>query len=1336
MASKATRALKSAVKLRRFRVIPVSPGNPILHLSHLSSFWGAPQRTLQLDSRAQTAFFTNDARLFPDLAPGFQGILAVKSPVPIVPVTLKFSVNTRGDPILTTFPLADDDRPLLEGPRILPQIGFGLGFSTRLILINSASHQASTGNLIFRTKVGDPFDVPLGDIPASTLHFDLSPASGIEGPALRPVLPAALIQLPSSEIVVSVGSASPIGVRVLDTGGQPIDNAQFTLTSLDPEIATIDGGGMAIGVKRGFSTLTIEAENLLATATITVVDLNTGAPGFDVGGLAQDTAGRVFLASRNRHSIFLSEGLGEEPTPYAGVMNQAGLLNDERLSSLFQNPASLAINQLNGALYVADRDNHSVRVVQAGEAGRVGTVAGNGLPGSTDGSSGEARFRDPRSVALDDSGQLWVADTGNHTIRRIDLLTGVVNTVAGQPGLVGASDGFGAGARFNSPVAVAIERESLAAQLERERLNQAKPPIAVLVADRGNNRIRRVREDRTVETVKSSAPGPAGAGTDAIFENPSSVIVDPFGLVFVAQENGELQAILPSGDVVDAVEPGTFANPGQMAIVQGGRLLVADGERAGREVVYGAPSVALVEPPEVAPEGGEEVAITGQNFGPESIVVVGGVLVGDVEVVDSQTIRFSSPPLRSGVTTLSVQNRGGTAQRSLFVRGIPLSSLPPGHITTIAGGSTYIGDGLLATETFLENPYDVALSSSGDLFVADLNHIRVRRVDAETGVITTVAGTGDLLQSAPDGGPATATPLDFPRAILVDSRGDLLIADLSGIRRVSSATGDATIVARSPGFSPFALAFDPAGNIVASTQEELFRVIVETGEITLLAGGNGRGFSGDGGPALSAQFSQPEALAVDSQGNVFVADSFNNRIRRIDATTQTIETVTGNGDFVCCGSGFQDGPATQTGMGNPSGLAFDEDGNLLIADTQGHAIRKLSTATGMISTVPLAFGSLLGPRGLLVDGSGAIILADTFQQQVKRINPRTSQIRVLVGSGETGLEADGSLGIGAALEFDFEKGIIAANGAGDVFIADFRADRVRAVDGETGIITTIAGGASCPPDCSPGFGDGGPATEALIQVPRGLALDDSHLYIGENWCVRRVDLSTGVITTVAGTGNFGSEGDGGPAVEANLDGFLGLALDSEQNLYIGGDQTVRRVDGQTGVIDRIAGTGVAGFSGDGGDALLAQFFRPIDLAIDLSGNLFVADTINHRIRRVDAETGVITTVAGSGPEGFGGGGFSGDGGPATEARLQIPEGVAVAGDILFVADRGNGRVRRVDLTTGIITTVAGGICCGADGSHALQILFQPQGLALDDEGNLYIGDIFNESVRAVRGPIP
>ncbi len=391
----------------------------------------------------------------------------------------------------------------------------------------------------------------------------------------------------------------------------------------------------------------------------------------------------------------------------------------------------------------------------------------------------------------------------------------------------------------------------------------------------------------------------------------------------------------------------------------------------------------------------------------------------------------------------------------------------------------------------------------------------------------------------------------------------------------------------------------------------------------------------------------------------------------------------------------------------------------------------------MISTVPLTGGSLLGPRGLLVDGSGAVIVADTFHQQVQRIDLRTGRTEVLVGTGETGLEADGGLAIAASLEFDLEKGTIAATGEGDIFIADFRADRVRAVGGQTGIITTVAGGASCPPDCTPGFGDGGPATAAYIQIPRGLAVDSDDLYIAENWLIRRVDLSTGVITAFAGTGNFGSSGDGGPAVAAEIGGLLGIAIDSEQNLFIGGLEKVRRVDGQTGVIDTVAGTGVAGFSGNDGDARLAQLSRPSAVTIDLSGNLFIADTINHRIRRVDRATGIITSVAGSGPEGFGGGGFSGDGGSAIAAKLKSPEGVALdPQNILFIADRGNGRARRVDLTSGIITTVAGGQCCGSDGSAALEIFFLPQGLALDDQGNLYVGDIFNESVRAVRGPIP
>jgi hypothetical protein len=241
----------------------------------------------------------------------------------------------------------------------------------------------------------------------------------------------------------------------------------------------------------------------------------------------------------------------------------------------------------------------------------------------------------------------------------------------------------------------------------------------------------------------------------------------------------------------------------------------------------------------------------------------------------------------------------------------------------------------------------------------------------------------------------------------------------------------------------------------------------------------------------------------------------------------------------------------------------------------------------------------------------------------------------------------------------------------------------RKVDSSSGRITTVAGTGT------PGFsGDDGPATTAQLMGPRGLAVAaDGNLYIADfgNHRVRRVGLSSGRITTVAGTGTAGFSGDDGLATAAQLANPTAVAVDAAGNLYIAdnGNHRVRRVD-PSGVITTVAGTGAQGFSGDRGPAIAAQLNSPVGVAVDTAGSLYIADRGNERVRRVDP-SGVIITVAGTGVQGF-----SGDRGPAIAAQLNTPRDVAVAADgTLYIADYDNHRVRRVDLSSGVITTVAG-----------------------------------------------
>jgi DNA-binding beta-propeller fold protein YncE len=336
------------------------------------------------------------------------------------------------------------------------------------------------------------------------------------------------------------------------------------------------------------------------------------------------------------------------------------------------------------------------------------------------------------------------------------------------------------------------------------------------------------------------------------------------------------------------------------------------------------------------------------------------------------------------------------------------------------------------------------------------------------------------------------------------------------------------------------------------------------GVIRTVAGSNTRGFSGDGGSATSAAFDQPRAAAVGPDGSVYIADTFNHRIRRVDPGG-AVTTLVGTGQAAYSGDG---GPASAATLHWPHGVAVDPGGSgLFIADSANHRIRRMDLASGVITTV--------------------------------------------AGSGTAGWG-----------------------------------------------------------------GDGGPAVAALLEDPKAVWVASSgDFYIADsgNERIRRVDRS-GTISTIAGSGVQGFAGDGGPALAAQFDGPRGLAGDNAGNLYVADDNNhrVRRID-PSGVVTTVAGTGTVAFAGDGGPARSAQLNHPRGVAVDGRGNVFIADSMNHRIRMIDLG-GVITTVAGCGRQGFGG-----DGGPATVARLFEPRGVAVStAGHLFVADTYNDRVRRVE----------------------------------------------------------
>ena len=518
---------------------------------------------------------------------------------------------------------------------------------------------------------------------------------------------------------------------------------------------------------------------------------------------------------------------------------------------------------------------------------------------------------------------------------------------------------------------------------------------------------------------------------------------------------------------------------------------------------------------------------------------------------------------------------------------------------------------------------------------------------------------------------------------------------------------------------------DGLGNFYVSdpSLSSVFKVNA-TGIATIFAGTGRIGYSGDGGPAASAQLYSPAGLAIDASGDVFVADTGNQVIRKISASG-TITTIAGNGILGYSGDG---GPATDATLNSPCCVAVDASGNVYIADTSNYAIRKVSP-TGSIATFagtgyaghsgdggPASAASLNSPYGVAADANGNVYISDTGNGVVRKVSS-SSTISIFAGNHNMGYSGDGGPATSAEL---FSPRGLSVDADGNVLIADYSA--VRSVS-TAGIITTIAGTGVA------GFsGDGGSAIDARLVTSAVAAGASGTLYIAGNLRIRMIDSSRN-INTVAGNGNENYLGDGGTGTLALLGTPGGIALAADGTLYIAdtGNNRIRKISA-AGTITTIAGNGDSGYSGDGGQATLAEMNGPSGVALDSSGNVYVVDTFNSAIRKIDSSS-VITTVAGGTPFGS-----LGDGGPAASASLELPQSVVFddAGN-MYISQSVPNRVRRVT-PDGIITTIAGtgtGGYSGDNGPASAAELYLPQGLAIDGTGNLYIADGGNRVIRKI-----
>jgi sugar lactone lactonase YvrE len=1074
-------------------------------------------------------------------------------------------------------------------------------------------------------------------------------------------------------------------------------------------------------------------------------------------------------------------------------------------------------------------------VLGAVGGGNFGSLAGNGQYGNAappgvlgdGGPATSALLAMPQGAVMDGAGNIYIADYYDMRVRRVDASTHIITTIAGTGGVCGRSGdgGQAAAASMCGPNPLALDAAG-----------------DLFVADVSWDIVRKVDPSGVITTVAGNgtrgSSGDGGPATSAQLFLPEALATDASGNLYISDTGNNVVRRVDhqtgvitrfagnggncqySGDGGPANGPfACLGSPGGLAFDAGGNLLIGDGPI--RVVSPGGVITTMSVP--LNGIGVNEIAT--DSSGDVFAIAGNGTSVWKLTSSSAVSLASSLPFAAVGIAV------GPHGQAVITASDCRVHVVTPSGLATLAGNGVcgYLsGDGGPAIAAGMGITAGVAIDSTGDIFFVDTGFARVRRIqayqapstpasvnavarDAQATVawsalasngglpitqyaVRTHRGTSTSVLNV-NGAPAATSAVvgglfdhtTYTFTVSASNAWDTS-ADSAPSAPVMPTISDGHITTyagapgNGPGLSmgqaPFSLGSD-AGNqlYIGDGVNPVVRSLdTTTGQEGTLAGNDANGYSGDGGSPTAASMQGAGAVVTcGPAGPTYVADSTNYRIRLV-SPGGTITTVVGTGVPGYSGDG---GPATAAQIGRVFGLACAgpnaNNAALYIADTDNGAIRALDMS-GNIST--LWYG-LAFPTGVAVIDSNTIDVADAGTGLIWRLdqvngpcvmagtgaaaydcgggpafntklnspwglawdgiwlyvadlgNNRVRTVdsfgntSVLAGSGTPGFSGDG--GQASAAQLSSPTGLVYSFNATSLYIADYSNNRVRRVDLNTHVITTVAGNGTVSL-----FGDGGAATSAQLGTPYAVAVDSAgnELVVdnGDN-AIRKIDPA-GNITTVAGTGVAGYSGDSGLATSARLNDPRGVAVSSQGDIYISdtGNNVVRRVDHATQVITTFAGNGHAGFSGDGGLAVGAMINLPRAVAVDASGNVYIADTVNNRVRKVTGTT--ITTVAGSGVAGY-----SGDGRSATSAQLNGPRGVAVnaAGD-LFIGDSGNNRVRKVSAGI-IITDVGTGIAgsAGDGGSATAAQLNFPFGLAFDGGGNLFIADSLNQRIRVVTG---
>jgi sugar lactone lactonase YvrE len=948
-------------------------------------------------------------------------------------------------------------------------------------------------------------------------------------------------------------------------------------------------------------------------------------------------------------------------TTFAGGHGGPGFSDGSLSQPKFSHPWDVALD-VNGNLYVADAMNYTIRKLTP--SGAVSTFAGQaGLPGSTDGVGGSARFGLPQGVAVDASGNVYVADYSYHTIRKINAY-GVVTTLAGLPQVSGSADGTGSAARFNRPSSLAVDASG-----------------NVYVADRTNHTIRKITSAGVVTTLAGSAGvsgSEDGTGSAARFYAPIGVAVDSAGHVYVAEEqNFTIRKITPVGVVTTlaglAGQSGLVDGTGsaarffflaEIAVDAAGDLYVVDYQSVRKVTSAGVVTTLAGGNLTGSADG---VGFAARFSSPKGLAVDAG---GNVYVADlnNHTIRKMTPSAEvsrlAGSTGSEGSGDGPISSAKFFQpRGTATDGSgnvyvadkgnhtirkvsPAGVVTTLAGtagvSGTANGNGAAAR---FNAPQGIAAATDGTLYVADTSNHAIRKI-IPGGEVTTFAGLAGTSGSI--NGTGSAARFNGPQGITLGGDGNLYVADTAShtLRKITPA-GVVTTLAGSPGSSgtvdgtgivarfasPGSVALDGAG-IIYVGQSTIIRKVTPTGEVSSWAGTTSSGMVN--GIGATARFRSITGIAADSSGVLYVADSNNSRIRRvgIDSSVTTFA-----GDY-----GYRDDIGSSARFNQPSGICLDASGNLHVAEQGNHTLRRVTIPAGMVTTIagaPLSIGEgradghtisarFYTPRGVAVKADGTIYVADYYNGCIRVISP-DGMVSVFAGKqGPNDTSADGA---GPAAQFSYPAGL-AVDATGNVYVAQSRA--IRKVT-PTGVVSTMAGSFFFP-----GTNNGTGGSARFGEEVEAIAVDSSGtLYVADtaNHAIRKV-TSAGVVTTLAGQGGSSGSVDGTGSV-ARFNSPSGVAVDGDGNVYVCDtfNHAIRKIT-PGGVVTTLAGS-LGTFGNVDGTGAAARFQSPLGLSLDGSGNLLVVDRNNNRIRKVSL-AGEVTTLVSGGPAAVGGGVFTAD----------------------------------------------------------------------------------------------